>query len=372
MSLTIIEVTNRKLLKEFIDFPSSLYADDPCWLPPISIDERKFYNPAKNRALTYSDTILLLAKKDGRTVGRVMGIINHKYNELKDCKVGRFFRFECIRDKEVAHALLSTVENWARSKGMERMIGPFGFSDKDPQGLLMSGYEQRAILLAPYNPPYYLDFILSEGYDKEIDLVEYLIPVPDEIPDFYKRIHERILQNQHIRPIEFTTKRELKPFVRPVLSLMNETFSDVYGSYSLTEEEMDKFAAEYLPVLNPALVKVVKYDDELASFFIAMPDIGPGLQKARGKLLPFGFIHILKEMKRTDYLVLLLGGIKSKYQGMGLDVLMGIKMLESASKRGYKVINSHLELETNVKVRAEMEKMGGKICKNYRIFQKKL
>ena len=214
--------------------------------------------------------------------------------------------------------------------------------------------------------------MVNEGYEKEIDLVEYLIPVPEKIPEFYERIYERATKNSQLECISFRKKKELKPYIIPVLHLMNETFRDIFGYYPLDEDEMKKFAAEYMMILDPEFVKVVTDQGQVVSFFIAMPDLGPAFQKAAGRLFPFGIFHMLREMKKTDYLVLMLGGISPSYQGKGLDVIMGTRMLESASKRGIKLINSHLELETNTKVRAEMERMGGQVCKTYRIFRKEL
>jgi hypothetical protein len=372
MAIELKQVITRRELGEFIRFPFQIYKDNTAWLPPLIFDEKNFFNPKKNKVLRNSETILFLAKENGRICGRVMGIINPEYNKVMGQKRGRFFKFECINNEEVAKALIEKVENWAFEKGMEEMIGPFGFSDKDPQGLLISGYDQRAVFIAPYNHPYYVDFVENAGYSKEIDLVEYLIPVPEKIPDFYIRIHDRIVRNTDLHCITFKSKKDLKPYIIPVLELMNETFSDIFGYYQLDMEEMEKFAAEYMPILDLDFVIVVVDHGTVVGFFIAIPDVGPGLQKARGRLFPFGFLHLMKQMKKTDYLILMLGGIKPTHQGIGMDVLMGTKMLESASKRGIKMINSHLEIETNVKVRAEMEKMGGKVCKTYRIYRKSL
>jgi hypothetical protein len=373
MPLKIVEVKNKKQLKEFIYIPQKLHGDNPFWVPPVYMDEWKFFNPIKNSYFSYCDTILLIASKEGNTVGRVMGIIHHGYNQMRNEKTGRFGWFESTDDQEVAHALLSCIQDWVVEKGMTKLIGPFVFSDKDPQGLLIEGYDRRAVMTTAYHPAYYRPLIENEGFTKEVDLVEYLIPVPEEIPEFYKRIYERAVQNQKVHIKEFATKKELKPFIIPVLRLMNETFSEIYGSFPLTEEEMMKLAKEYLPVLDPDFVKVVlTEEDEIVAFFIGMPDVAEGLQKAKGKLLPFGIFHILRASKKADLLVLLLGGIKSAYQGIGLDVMMGIKMLESAIPRKFKMIDSHLELETNVKVRAEMERMGGVISKVFRIYRKEL
>jgi hypothetical protein len=372
MPVTLKQVNTNRDIEQFIRYPFELYRGSQFWLPPLLIDERNFFNPKKNKACRVNDTISWLAYKDGKLCGRIMGIISHVYNKDNDKKQARFFRFECVDDPEVAHALISAVENWAVEKGMEEIIGPFGFSDKDPQGLLVSGYDQRAVILAPYNPPYYPSLVENEGYQKEVDLFEYMIPVPDKIPEFYARIYERVTRNKNLECRSFKSKKEIKPYIIPVLELMNETFRVIYGSYELDREEMESFAAEYMTILDVEFLKVVTDQGKVVAFLIALPDVGPGMQKARGRLFPFGIFHLLREMKKTDFIVLMLGGIKPSHQGTGLDVLMGVKMLESAAKRGIKKINSHLELETNLKVRAEMEKMGGEVCKKHRIYKKSL
>ena len=338
------------------------------------MDEWKFFNPFKNKAFSYCDTILILAKNDNKVVvGRAMGIIHKGYNELKGEKTGRFGWFESIDNQGVAHAMLDYLQEWAKARGMEKLIGPFGFSDKDPQGCLIDGFEHRAVLTTIYHPPYYRKLIENEGFVKDKDLVEYLIPVPGSIPEFYQQIYDRAMRNHHIRIMEFKRKKELKPYIVPVLQLMNETFSEIYGSFPLTENEMIELAKEYLPVLDPEFVKVVIADNgEIVAFIIGMPDVADGLQKANGRLLPFGIFYILRAAKKTDKLVLLLGGIRSDFQGKGLDALMGIKMLETATRRKFRIIDSHLELETNFKVRAEMEKMGGRVAKVFRIYKKSL
>jgi len=370
--MELLQVSSSQELREFIRFPFQIYKHNPFWLPPILLDEKQFFNPKKNKALRNSETILFLALNEGKICGRIMGIISPSYNELMGQRRARFFKFECIDDQAIAHLLIKAIESWALSKGLNEVIGPFGFSDKDPQGLLISGFDQRAVFLAPYNLPYYTGLIENEGYNKEVDLYEYMIPVPDKIPEFYSRIYERISRNNSLECVSLRNKKDLKPFIIPVLELMNETFRDIFGSYELDREEMEKFASDYMTIVDVDFVKVVTEKGKVVSFFIAIPDIGPGIQKSHGKLFPFGFIHILRQMKKTDFLVLMLGGIKPTHQGIGLDVLMGIKMLESASRRGIKRINSHLELETNLKVRAEMEKMSGEVCKTYRIYRKDL
>ena len=372
MRIELKEVKTHRELGEFIRFPFLVYKNNKFWLPPLLFDEKNFHNPKKNKALRNNDSIMYLAYKEGKICGRIMGIIHRVYNEQTGKKLARFFKFDSIDDQEVAHTLIGAIEKWAFEKGMDEIIGPFGFSDKDPQGLLIDGFDIRAAIVAPYNLPYYINLIENESYNKEVDLYEYTIPVPEKIPDFYQRIHDRVRRNKDIEVVVLHSKKDLKPHIIPVLQLMNETFRDIFGSYELDHEEMEKFAAEYMAILDVDFVIIVTEKGKVISFFIAIPDLGPALQKANGRLFPFGIFHIMKEMKRTDLIVLMIGGIKSSHQGTGIDVLMGVKMLEACARRGIKHIHSHLELETNFKVRAEMEKMGGTVIKKHRIYRKSL
>ena len=370
MPAELKQVKTKQDLREFIHFPFSLYHNNPYWLPPVILDEKNFHNPAKNKALLVNDTILFLAYKDGKLSGRIMGIIHHKNNEQTGKKKVRFFKFDCVNDQETSHVLIKAIEDWGRLKGMNEIIGPFGFSDKDPQGLLIKGFDIRAAIVAPYNDPYYIDLVNQEGYSKEVDLFEYMIPVPERIPDFYQRIYQRVSRNTDIQFVKLKNKKELKPYIMPVMRLINETFRDIYGSYEMDEQEMKKFASDYMMILDVDFTVIITDKGVPVSFFIAVPDVGPALQKTKGKLFPFGFLHILKAMKKTDFIVLMIGGIKPSHQGMGIDVLMGVKMLEAAARRGIRHIHSHLELEENYKIRAEMEKMGGEVIKVHRVYTK--
>jgi hypothetical protein len=374
MAVEIKEVRTRKDLKIFIYLPAQLHAGHANWVPPIYMDDWKFFDATKNKAFGYCDTLLLLAFDGGACVGRVMGIINSRYNEHRNEKTARFGFLESTEDQAVVHALLSRVEEWARSKGMSRIVGPYGFSDQDPEGFLIEGFDHRATIATYYNFEWLPKLVENEGYLKDIDYFVYKIDVPKEMPEFYTKIYERAEKRGTFEIIEFTSKRQLKPWIRPILSLMNETYmqNNIYGYAPLSEKEMDDLAKRYMPVLNPRFIKVVAKDGEPAAFIIGMPDMSEGMQKAKGKLLPFGFIHILRSAKRTKQLDLLLGAIKEKYRGMGLDVLMGVKMIQSALEAGYEFMDTHHEMEANVKVRAEMERMGGKIYKKFRVYQKTL
>lgn len=374
MDINIRELRTRKDLKTFIYLPEKIHANHPNWVHPIYMDEWKYFNPEKNKAFSYSDTVLLLAFYGERAAGRIMGIINSRYNEYRNEKTARFGYLETGEDEDVVRSLLSYVEDWARKKGMTKIIGPYGFSDQDPEGFLIEGFESRATITTYYNFEWMPRFVEKQGYKKDVDYFVYKLAVPKEFPEFYRRIYERIQRKGNFEIVEFQKRKELKPWVKPILHLMNECYtgSSIYGFAPLDEKEMEDLAKRYMPVLDPRFVKVVKKDDELVSFIVAMPDITEGIQKARGHLFPFGFLKILRAAKKTKQLDLLLGAVKEKYRGRGLDVLMGVKTLLSAHEAGLEMLDTHHELEKNVKVRAEMEKMGGEIYKRFRVFQKKL
>jgi len=374
MNIDIKEVTTRRDLKKFIYLPEKIHAGHQNWVPPIYYDEWKYFDPEKNKAFAYCDTVMLLALRGKKVVGRIMSIINSRYNQYKKEKTARFGYLETEEDEEVVQALLGFVEDWARKKGMNMIVGPYGFSDQDPEGFLIEGFEHRATIATYYNFEWMPPMVEKMGYSKDVDYFVYKLDVPKEFPDFYKRIYERIQRKGNFEIVEFRKKKELKPWINPVLHLMNECYSgsDIYGYTPLDEEEMADLAKRYLPVIDPRFVKVVKKGDEIVAFIIGMPDMTEGIQKARGRLFPFGFVKILRAAKKTRQLDLLLGAIKEKYRGRGLDVLMGVKMILSAHEAGLEMMDTHHEMETNVRVRAEMEKMGGKIYKKFRIYQKQL
>jgi len=370
--IIIKEVLTRKQLREFIYLPAKIHRNEPDWLPPIYLDEWGLFNRKKNRSYLYADAILLLAYRNNKPAGRIMGLINNRYNSIKNQKHGRFCFMECFEDPEVVHLLLMKIEQWAREKGMEKIVGPLGFSDKDPQGFQIEGFEYPGIITTPTNSPYMPILLEREGYTKEVDLVNYLINMPGELPPLYTKVFEKIAKNGDFKIIEFSTRAELKPYIIPVLELMNDTFADIYGFVPLNDREKEELAARYLPILDPEFVKLVKVKDELAGFVIGMPDISKGIISAKGKLFPFGVLKILKAMKASKKLTLLLGGVKKHFRGQGIDVIMGVKMFNTCLLRKPETIDSHLILESNTRMRAECERLDGKIIKRFRIYQKTL
>lgn len=370
--LVIKEVLTKKDLRDFIFLPEKVHKDEPNWLPPIYMDEWELYDKKKNKSYQYADALLLLAYRDGKPVGRIMGIINNRYNTIHNEKNGRFCFMECYNDKEVFHTLLIKVEEWAEKNGMVSMIGPLGFSDKDPQGFQTEGFEYPQFMTSANNSQYMPELMAAEGYEKKVDLVNYLGKLPEKFPLIYDKVLTRFGNSNEYKIVEFKSKKELKPYIIDVLELMNETFAEIYGFVPLNDKEKTDFAARYLPILDSKFVKILESKGKLIGFAIGLPDFSNGIRKAKGKLLPFGIIKILLDSRRSKKLLMMLGGVKKDFRGKGLEVLMGVKILQSGIKHKMNMIDSHLVLEDNTKMRAEYERIGCEVVKKFRIYQKEL
>ena len=371
MGIAIREVKTKQDLKTFIYLPAEIHKDHANWVPPIYMDDKVFFDSKKNKSFSYCDTILLLAYKDDQPVGRIMGIINHRYNALHNEKDGRFCFMETWDDKEVFNSLISYIEKWVREKGMVNLVGPLGFSDKDPQGFMIDGFNKPMVIAANGNFAYMPALLEKQGFDKKVDCVVYKIDIPDKIPEIYIKIYDRVMSRNQIKVLEFTKRSELKPFIRPIFTLLNDTFKDIYAFAPFEISEMDDFANRYLLLMDPRFIKVItNLEDEVIAFFIAMPDISKGIVASKGNIIPFGIFHIMHARRKTKQLNLLLGAVKKEYREKGVDVVMGVKMFESAIERGMEYMDSHLELEDNVKMNAEFKFMGKTIYKRYRIYIK--
>jgi hypothetical protein len=368
--IEIREVVTRQDLKDFIYLPKKVHRNNPAWLPPLYSDEWLLYDPLKNKSFEYCDYTRLIAYIDNVPVGRIMGLINRRYNEIKEENNGRFCFLEAINDPDVVNALLGRVEDWAKKKGMSKIVGPFAFSDKDPQGLQVEGFEYGAVLSAPTNAEYLPRLVEAAGYGTEVELVDYIAKIPRELPEVHKRVLARLEGNESIKILEFSSKKELKPYVIDILQLMNDTYSNIYGFVPLTDKEKQQLARRFMPILDPRFIKAIKIDGELVAFVIAMPDIADGLRKAKGRLFPFGFIHILRAVRKSTQLLMLLGAVKEEYRGKGLNVILGAKILASAANSKMVTLDSHQILAHNKRMRAEYERMDGELLKRFRIFQK--
>lgn len=371
MQTTLRPVRTASDLRRFIALPFELPDRRPNAVPPLLADEREAHDPRKNPQLAHCTVERWIAWRGDRPVGRIMGIIHHGYNAKHGERTARFFQLECVRDAEVVRALIGAVEQWAREQGMDRVIGPFGFSDKDPQGLQVEGFEHLPVIATPTNPAWLPPLVEACGYSGFEDMVSYRLDIPERLPERYYAVADRSLRHFGLHRVPIRSKRELKPWVVPVLRLVNATYGDLLGFAPMSEAEMHALAKKYMFILQPELVQLIAdAHNEPVAFVIASPDMSEGLQRANGKLFPFGFLHILRAMKRSTQLDLLLGAVRPDLQGKGLTAALGIGLFSVARQRGLTHLDSHLVMQRNTKMCAELERIGAVVWKRYRVYAK--
>jgi len=373
MAVTVKPVSSKAEMKTFIYLPRKIHVNHANWVPPLWSDDARVLNPKRNPAHEYCDSVYALAWKNGEAVGRIAGIVNHRYNEHAKFQNARFGFLESPDDPEVTKALLDFVENWARQQGMSKVVGPMGFTEEDPEAFIIDGFDQIPNLATYQNLPYLLHHLDACGYAKEIDYMVYKLDIAGAMTDLYRRIYERVSRNKEFTLIEFKNKAHLKRYMHRIFDLMNASFLHLYGYSPLSPSEVESLAKRYMPLLDPRFIKaVVNSKDEVIGFIVAIPNLAEGIRKAKGNILPFGIFHIMAASKRSIKLDTYLGAIAESYRGKGVDALMGYSLLRSARNAGYKYLDSHHEMETNTQMRSEMERNGGVIYKKYRIFQKEL
>jgi hypothetical protein len=373
MSVNVIPVHTAADLRTFIRLPAHLADRRPNQILPLWSDEEAYHDPKRNPALKECTLVRYLAVRDGSVVGRVMGIIHAGHNAMHNSRTARFFQLDAIDDPSVSAALVGAVEAWARTQGMDGIIGPFGLSDKDPQGFQIEGFENLPVLATPTNAAHLPKHVEALGYTKHADALAYRVPIEARLPAGYYRVAERLLASGEFRVVPLASRKALKPWILPVLRLVNITYADLLGFVPMDEKEMEHLAAQYMPVLDPHFVKILANKaDEPVAFVVAMPDMSEGLHKAKGKLFPFGFLHILLAMRRTKQLDLFLGAVHPLWQKHGLTCILAIELLGQAYKRGMTHFDSHLILETNAPMRGEVERLGGEVWKRYRVYGKSL
>ncbi|MBS9767502.1 MAG: hypothetical protein KGV44_08175 [Flavobacteriaceae bacterium] len=374
MSIDIKEVKDKKDLKTFIYLPEKIHKNHKNWVHPLYMDEKKFFSKKENPMFHHNKTILLLAFRNQKPVGRIMGVIPLDFNEMNNVKTARFSYFECYEDKEIFDALLNRIENWAKENNCNEVIGPMGFSDKEPQGFLTKGFDEKTMLVTNCSFEFMQNFVKQSGYKPYVELCQYDVPLSEDILDRYQVFATSLPERLEVTVHEFHKIKDVKPFVRPVFELINSTYTEIYGFTKITQEEADEFGERFLPLLNPELIKILtNKENEVIAFIIAMPDLSQAMKKAKGRLFPFGWYHILRASKKSNVLMLLLGAIRNDMQRKGLDGVLAVHLIKSALKIGFKRMDSHLIMRENVKMRNEIERLKDfKMYKEYAIFSKKI
>ena len=376
MSVEIKEVSTRRQLREFVNFPEKLYRHNPYYVPPLEFDQMDTLDQKKGAAQEFCNSKLYLAYKDGELVGRVAAIVNNLANKQWDHKEVRFGWYDFIDDREVSGALMAKVEEFGRQYGMESVVGPLGFTDFDPEGLLVEGYDAMNTMALIYNDPYYVDHIDAMGFQKDADWIEYKVYIPEELPSRVGRMANIIQEraNVHVRPL---TRKLVKKgdYGHKLLKLINLCYKDLYNFTVLPDKMADKYLGFYLSILDLNFVSVVENEkDEIVAFGITMPSLNKALQKSRGKLFPFGWWYLLKSLylKREEGVEMLLVGVHPDYRNSGVNTLVQADMFRKYSAAGVKWAETNAILETNIKNQGQFKEFEHECRKRRRSYIKKL
>lgn len=360
MSVEIRKVTSSSDLKRFIRFNYEFYKNNPYSVPDLYDDMLRTFSPEKNAAFEFCEADYFMAYRNGEPVGRVAAIINRRANEKWGRKVVRFGWIDFEDDEEVSRALLEAVKQWGRERGMEEMEGPLGFTDMDAEGMLVEGFDQLSTMATIYNYPYYPEHMERLGLEKAADWVEMKIYIPDAIPEKHQRISDIIQRKYNLRIRKFTSKKEiLKTGVaHEIFRLINDAYEPLFGFSRMTDKQIDQYVNMYVPVLDLRMVTVVENEaGEIVAVGVSMPSLSEALQKAKGKLLPFGWFHLLKALmwKRPRVLDLLLVGVRPDYQGKGVNALLFTDLIPVYQQLGFEYAESNPELELNDKVQNQWQ-----------------
>jgi hypothetical protein len=377
-SVQIKRVETKKDLKAFIEFHYDLYEGDPYDAPNLYSDELNTLSRDKNAAFDFCEAEYFLALKEGKVVGRVAAIINHKANEKWEKKDVRFGWIDFIDDIEVSNALLKAVEYYGKEKGMTSIVGPLGFTDMDPEGMLTWGFDQLGTMATIYNYDYYPKHMEKlGGWEKDNDYVEYRLDVPETAPEKYTKIAEMVEKRYNLHARKLTKKEIFEGgYGKKLFDLINVTYSHLYGFSELTDRQIDQYVKMYFPLADLDLITVIEdgnKDNQLVGLAITIPSLTRALQKCRrGRLFPFGWWHLLRAIKfhKTEVVDLLLIGVLPEYRSKGANALVFADLIPRYVKYGFKWGETHVEMETNESVQSQWGPLDPTMHKKRRCYRK--
>jgi GNAT superfamily N-acetyltransferase len=355
MAVEIQEVRTKKELKEFIWFGINLYKNCEFAAPPLMMDDLLNLTKGNNPALDFCETAYFVAKKDGKIAGRIAAIINPVANETWNQKYVRFGWVDFIDDLEVSKALFDAAISWAKAKGMTAIHGPLGFTDFDHEGTLIEGFERNGTLATIYNYPYYPMHIEKYGFVKDVDWNEYLITIPEVYPDKYYRVAKIVQEKYKLKAKKFKSRKEVVDnYALKIFDLLNTCYSHLYGYTKLNEKQIAFYIKLYFSFFRLDTISIVVNEkDEVVALGIAMPSFTKALQKAKGKLFPFGWFYMLRALQKNDLLDLYLMAVHPDFQNKGINSIVFADIMPNAAKNGYKFAESNPELETNTRMSSQ-------------------
>jgi hypothetical protein len=376
MSVSLTEVCGGADLRTWVRLPFELYRGDPLYVPPLIKDELDFFTPAKNPSFGIADTRMVLARKNGRPVGRVCGIIHGPEAEKLGYRRGRFGWFECIEDPEVARALLGHLEAWFAHESCREMTGPHGFTDLDPEGMLVEGFEALPTIAGSYNKPYYPQVIAALGFEKEIDYIETRIEFPREKPPLFQMVEKKVLpaaRAEGLRLLTGLTRKGLMEYAGQFWEVLEASFEHLYGVTPLSSGQKAFYQKKYFGFIDPRFFQLaVDGSGRLQGFFLGLPSLSRPFQRAGGRLWPFGFLHILRGFKRFDTVDFYFAGVHPRANAKKVLPLMALGMWHALKAAGVRYLETNRELETNTGVVGIWSRYNVVNKRRTRIFRKHL
>lgn len=375
--IQVIEVATGKQRKAFVDFFYDLYRDSPYAVPYLYLAEKLTLKPGSNPAFEFCEAQCFLAYKDGKVVGRVAAIINHRANDYWKREMARFGWFDFVDDPKVSEALLLAVEKWGKGKGMTEIAGPFGFEDMDREGMLVDGFDELSSMYVNYNYPYYPKHMDRLGYRKDNDYVEYRIKVPGVTPEKFARTAKLIKTRYHLEERKFSHREMTKGGrARELFNILNITYGNLYGYSQLSTEQIDTITNNYIKLADLNLVTCVvdtEKDDKMVGFGVSFPSFSEALRHTRnGHLLPFGWWHLLKVMKwhKTPTVDLLLIGVLPEYRVKGANAIIFNDLISWYRRYGFKYAVTGPQMETNKGVLSQWQYLESEEIRRHRIYVK--
>ena len=348
MNIELKEIKTRRELKEFIRFPHSLLRENDAWVPALDMDEVNTLHWDINPAFDHCQARYFLAYQDGKAVGRVAAIYNPLHEQTWGQNYLRFGWIDFIDDPLVSAALMGQVESWASDLGCAAVHGPLGFTDLDREGMLVEGFQELGTLATRHDQPYYHQHLEKMGYGKDADWLEHEVDVTVPLDERVSRVAAISNKRYNLRVVEFKNKKQLLPYAPELFEIINEAYSHLYGVVHLTEAQVEAYVKQYLGFVIPDLVPIVLDEDgRMVAFTIAMPSLSRALQKGKGRLFPFGFLHLLMALKRFDRVDMYLGAVLPEYQGRGVNAMLMEAFYKTLQRYGVKRIHANPQMETN-------------------------
>lgn len=371
--LTVKEVKTHSDVKEFIEFPLRLYKNCEFFVPPLYMDEKKLLKSGGNSDT--AESVFYLAERDGKTVGRIHGILQKQYNEIHNVKQIRFTRFDAIDDAEVSIALFAAVEAWGRERGMTEICGPLGFNDLDREGLLVEGFSENSTFEEQYNYEYYAKLVEAAGFSPDVDWLEYELKMPEKRNEMLTRVAKRTLElhKLHIADTNVPKKKYIDKYKDGFFECLDLCYRDLYGTVPISKESQKELVSQFMMILNNEyLVIICDENDRVVGFGLCFPGIGDAVKKSGGRLTPAALLRIFKTVKNPETIDLGLVAILPEYQNAGINAVILDGMLEILSKGKVKKCETNLNLESNTAVRAQWKYFDARQHKRRRSYKKQL